>query len=59
MIQVKAFDEQHEADLEQEINAFLKNHPELKIRQIQYATSCMCVKEEQIYCFTALIVYEI
>ena len=42
-MQVKLFDEEHELDLEDAINAFLNRHPQ---------------QEEQIFCFSAMIVYE-
>ena len=55
MIQVKIFDEEHEEDLQNVINEFLKNH---RYIDIQYQCSVCGNSEEQIYCFSAMIVYE-
>ena len=48
-MKVKCFDESHEKDLEYAINAFLSD--------IRYAVSASIFGEEQIYCFSAMIVY--
>ena len=54
-MKVKAFDEGHEKDLEDAINKFiLDEDPE--IIDIKFS-SAVAVSEEQIYCFSALIVY--
>lgn len=55
-MKVKIFDENHEKDLEQAINEFIeKEDPE--IIDIKYSVSMGVFSEEQIYCFSALIVY--
>ena len=55
-MKVKVFDEGHEKDLEKAINDFIKEeNPE--IIDIHYAVSISVFSEEQIYCFSALIVY--
>lgn len=54
-MKVKVFDESHEKDLEEVINRFiLEDEPE--IIDIKFSTA-IAVSEEQIYCFSALIVY--
>lgn len=54
-MKVKVFDEGHEKDLEDAINKFiLEEDPE--IIDIKFS-SAVAISEEQIYCFSALIVY--
>lgn len=56
-MKVKVFDEEHEKDLEEDINKFLEEeNPE--VVDIKLSNSCTMYGEEQIYCFTALIMYE-
>ena len=57
-MQVKLFDEEHELDLEDAINAFLNRHPQIDVCSVQFQTSCAFQQEEQIFCFSAMIVYE-
>jgi hypothetical protein len=59
MIQVKLFDREHEKDLEKEMNRFLKGIDERKLVDIKYDVAAIPeeVEEEQIYCFTAMIIY--
>lgn len=55
-MKVKVFDESHEKDLEKEINNFINdNNPE--IIDIHFSVSTSIFGEEQVYCFSALIVY--
>lgn len=53
-MKVKCIDEQHENDLTDSINEFIVNK---KILDIKFSTSCFKSNEEQIYCFSALILY--
>ena len=53
---VKVFDESHEKDLEASINSFLLSDVELI--DIKYSVATTACGEEQIYCFTALIMYQ-
>ena len=55
-MKVKIFDENHEKDLEEKINEFLKDHS--NIIDIKYQVSISMFSEEQIYCFSALIMYK-
>ncbi|CCY46248.1 putative uncharacterized protein [Firmicutes bacterium CAG:822] len=54
-MKVKVFDEGHEKDLEEVINRFISEE-EPEIIDIKFSTA-IAVSEEQIYCFSALIVY--
>ena len=54
-MRVKVFDESHEKDLEEVINRFISEE-EPEIIDIKFSTA-IAVSEEQIYCFSALIVY--
>lgn len=57
-MKVKIFDEAHEEDLEESINSFLDNLDEDKeIIDIKYEVSTSIFSEEQIYCFSAMIIY--
>lgn len=59
LIQVKLFDREHEKDLEKEMNRFLKGIDERKLIDIKYNVAALPEEdeEEQIYCFTAMIIY--
>jgi hypothetical protein len=59
MIKVKLFDREHEKDLEQDMNHFLKGLDERKLIDIKYNVAAMAEddEEEQIYCFTAMVIY--
>ena len=54
-MQVKVFDESHEKDLENSVNSSLKEVDDLL--DIKYSVAITAVGEEQIYCFTAMIIY--
>ena len=60
MIQVKLFDREHEKDLEKEMNRFLKGLDEKKLLDIKYNVAALPEDEEedQIYCFSAMIIYK-
>lgn len=55
-MKVKIFDEAHELDLEASINKFLKE-TKGEVIDIKYEVSIGVFSEEQIYCFSAMIVY--
>ncbi len=58
MIRVKVFDETHEKDLEESINGFLKKIEDNRVIDIKYQVAVSNNDEEnQIYCFSAMIVY--
>ena len=56
-MKVKIFDESHEKDLEEDINKFIIEK-EIEIIDIKYAVSASIYGEEQIYCFSALLLYK-
>lgn len=55
-MKVKIIDEEHEKDLESGINNFIKEN-DIEIIDIKLSTSCAMYGEEQVFCFTALIMY--
>lgn len=56
-MKVKIFDESHESDLEEDINKFIKDE-EPDIIDIKYSISNSVYSEEQLYCFSAMIIYK-
>ncbi len=54
-MKVKVFDESHEKDLEAAINDFIED---VKVIDIKYQVAVSIFGEEQVYCFSALIMYE-
>lgn len=56
-MKVKIFDENHESDLESSINEFLGNISG-QVIDIKYQVSIGVFGDDQIYCFSAMIVYE-
>lgn len=56
-MKVKIFDESHEKDLEQAINEFLKDL-DGEVEDIKYQVSISTFAEEQLYCFSAMIMYK-
>ncbi len=55
---VKMFDENHEEDLEDAINEFINNDG-IKVIDIKYQLAIMYDYKEQIYCYSAMIIYEL
>lgn len=55
-MKVKIFDESHEKDLEAQVNAFLSSL-DGDVIDIKFSTSISIFGEDQIYCFTAMIIY--
>ena len=56
-MKIKVFDESHEKDLEESINKFI-SEKEIEILDIKFSTAISIYKEEQIYCFSAMILYK-
>ena len=56
-MKVKIIDESHEKDLENSINTFLSN-TSCDIIDIQFRTAVSVFGEEQVYCFSAMIIYK-
>ncbi len=59
MIKVKTFDENHELDLQDKINDFLKTIKEEDFIDIKFSVGVVSlIDKEQIFCFSALIIYK-
>ena len=56
-MKVKIFDEGHEKDLEASVNNFLKDL-EGDVIDIKYQVSISVFSEEQVFCFSAMIIYD-
>lgn len=54
-MQIKVFDEEHESDLEEKVNDFIDD---VKVIDIKYQVSISMFSDEQVYCYSALIMYE-
>ncbi len=54
-MKVKIFDENHEKDLENAINDFLDD--DIELIDIKYEVAVSIFSEEQVYCFSAMIIY--
>ena len=57
-MKVKIFDEEDEFDLENDINEFLGDDS-IEMMEIQYRVGVSIYGEEQIFCFSALILYQL
>lgn len=55
-MKVKIFDEENEKDLEKDINDFIEELDK-EVIDIKYQVSCSVYSEEQIFCFSAMIIY--
>lgn len=55
-MKVKIFDLEDEKDLEDEINNFLDNN-NIDVIDIKYQVSVGVFSEEQVFCFSAMIIY--
>ena len=55
-MKVKIFDEAHEKDLEEQVNDFLYDN-DIDVIDIKYEVSITASGEDQIYCFSATIIY--
>ena len=56
-MKVKVFDESHESDLEDDINKFIEEE-DIDIIDIKFSVSNSIYSEEQLYCFSALVMYK-
>ncbi len=54
-MKVKVIDESHEKDLEASINEFIAGK---EIIDIKFSVGVSIFSEEQVYCFSALIMYK-
>lgn len=57
-MKVAIFDEEHEKDLQIEVNRFLETITDTQLKDIKYSVSVSTdYKGEQIYCYSALVLY--
>jgi hypothetical protein len=56
-MKVKLFDESHEKDLEYQINRFLEDE-DIELIDIKFQVSTSIFGEDQVYCFSAMIIYQ-
>lgn len=57
-MKVKIFDEEDELDLENDINEFL-NDSSIELFDIRYQVGVSVFGDEQVFCFSALIIYNV
>ncbi len=55
-MKVKIFDLEDEKDLEEEVNNFLTENT-INVIDIKYQVSVGVFSEEQVFCFSAMIIY--
>ncbi len=55
-MKVKLFDEEDESDLEEDINDFITDL--IDVIDIKYQVSVCMFSEEQVFCFSAMIIYK-
>ena len=56
-MKIKLFDESHEKDLEESLNKFIsEKNP--NIIDIKFSVAASIYADEQIYCFSALVMYK-
>lgn len=55
-MKVKLFDCEDEGDLEEDINGFLSNS--IDVIDIKYQVAMGIFSEEQVFCFSAMILYQ-
>lgn len=55
-MKVKIFDESHEKDLENDINEFLSSGS-YDIIEIKFQVAIGVCGEDQLYCFSAMVIY--
>ena len=56
-MKVKLFDESHEKDLEEKVNDFLSTLDN-EVIDIKFGVSTSMFSEDQIYCFSAMVIYK-
>ena len=57
-MKIKIFDESHEKDLEEAMNTYIKEKEIKNIIDIKFSVAASLYGEEQIYCFSALLMYK-
>ena len=56
IVKVKIFDLEDEKDLEDEVNSFLSDN-NINVIDIKYQVSVGVFSDEQVFCFSAMIIY--
>lgn len=57
-MKIAVFDEEHEKDLQIAVNKFLETITETQLKDIKYSVAIATTRDgEQIYCYSALILY--
>ena len=57
MVQIKVFDEEHEDDLTEVVNSWIQEHADIRLLDIKFSTAVSDFEEEQIYCFSAMVIF--
>ena len=55
---MKVFDKEHEKDLEAAVNDFLARLKDGQLIDVKYSVAAMESEGEQIYCFSAMVIYQ-
>ncbi len=55
-MKVKLFDMEDELDLEEDINSFIQSSS-IEVIDIKYQVSVGIFSEEQVFCFSAMVIY--
>ena len=60
MLKIKVYDQETEIDLENKLNNLMKqlDEHEQEVIDIKYSTSCAIDRDEQIYVYSALVMYD-
>lgn len=56
IVKIKLFDFEDENDLENEVNSFLEDN-DINVIDIKYQVAVGVFGEEQVFCFSAMIIY--
>ena len=56
-MKVKIFDYEDETDLEEDINSFIETNDDIEVVDIKYQVSVGVFSDEQVFCFSAMIIY--
>ena len=57
MVQITVFDEEHEDDLTEVVNSWIQEHADIRLMDIKFSTAVSDFEEEQIYCFSAMVIF--
>ena len=60
MLKVEIFDEEHEKDLQKRVNDLIKTIDEENLIDIKYQIHAfLAASSEQIYCYSAMVIYRV